>query len=219
MTTFDDAEVVKRRASRLAVLLADSDAPARPMAFPAERIRVAAARRRRVQWRAAAAIVLLIGGAAGVPPVRAWIVDTVQSAWLKVTGRAASPLPPSAPVSVPVVTMGSVSFPAMDPVTIRIATRQADGGTLTIETAAERVVSAAITGEANAAELVVMPEGLRIVNRRVSTAGYLIRIPSGLSRVSVLIGNERPRVFVAPDVGDRFVVDLGVRSAERGTLK
>jgi hypothetical protein len=107
----------------------------------------------------------------------------------------------------------------MDPVTIRVATRQAAGGTLTIQAGTEPIVSATITGEANGAELRVLPEGLRITNTRASTAGYLIRVPAGLSRVMVVIGEERPRVFVAPGTGDRFVVDLGVRNGGRGTLK
>jgi hypothetical protein len=216
MTTFDDVEVVQRRAGRLSLLLARTDAPPRPLVLPVARI-ARAERRLAVRWRIAAAVALLIAGAAGVPPVRAWIADTVRAAWRSVTGRHQAVVPPAP--AAPTVTTGAVSFAAPDPLTIRIARRQTAGGTLTIERTDGLSVSAAVTGEANAAELVVGPEGLRIVNRRASTAGYVIRVPAGLSRIVVQVEQERPRIFGSPAAGDRYVVDLGVRSAPVQALK
>lgn len=215
MNAFDDAETVQRRAERLSGLLAGTDAPARPMSFPVERV-AHASRRSVVRWRIAAAIALLFAGAAGVRPVRAWIADTVHSAWLKVIGRSETPVAPPPAEPAP-ETMGTVSFTGTDPLLIRVATRQANGGLLTIQQYGERTVNAAITGERNAAELVVLPDGLRINNRGASTAGYVIRVPIGVSRIVVLVGQERPRVFDAP-AGQHIVVDLGVRTGSGGAL-
>jgi hypothetical protein len=216
MTTIDDAELVRRRGAKLSLLLAESDAPVPAMAFPEARIARAVARRSVIRWRAAAAIALLVAGAAGVPPVRAWIVSRVTSAWRTVSGAS---VPAGAPVpAAPAVTMGAVSFPATEQLMVRVLSRQ-ESGALVIERGTGTSVHAAVTGERNGAEVVVGPEGLRLVNRRASTAGYVIRVPATVSRILVRVGNESARIFAGPDVGERFVVELAVRTRESNTLK
>ena len=219
MTAFDDAETVGRRAARLGELLERTDEPARALRFPADRISTRIAQRSAVRWRAAAVIALLLAGAAGVPPVRAWIVGTVQHAWASVTGHEAPAAQPSAaPVATPAGNMGGVVFPATDPLIIRLATLQAAGGSVTVEGTDAKAVSVSITGEPNAAELLVTPDGVRIVNRRASAAGYVVRVPASVGRVLVKVADQPARSFDAPEPGHRFTVDVGVRSTGSTTL-
>ena len=217
MITPDESDVTSRRSARLSLLLAKSDAAPRAMAFPEAQIARAAARRQVMRWRIAAGLALLIAGAAGVPPVRAWIVGTVQAAWSKVTGTAPAPVAEPAPTP-PAVTMGAVSFDAPEQLVIRVLTRQ-DSGTLVIEGIEGGQVRAAMNGERNAAELVVGPEGLRVMNRRAAVAGYVIGVPERVARILVRVGEERTRVYDTPSPGRRFVVDLAVRTSAARTLK
>lgn len=211
MTDADDTNLVNRRAAALSALLAASDAAPRPVAFPADR--VARAARHGVQvrrLRIAAATALLLAGA-GVPPVRAWIVDSVRSIWSRVAGAArpvARPDTAVAPAAPGAGTMGSVTIPVGDAFTLRVASRQA-AGAITIETFEGPSASATVTGERDAAELVVLPDGLRIVNARGGSAGYLLRVPASIGRVTLLIGRETPRVFRPDSAGQRWVVELG----------
>jgi hypothetical protein len=218
MMAFDDADTVSRRAARVSDLLERADEPARALPFPADRITARMARRSAVRWRAAAVIALLLAGAAGVPPVRAWIVGTVQHAWASVTGHESPAAQPSAAPVAPAGNMGGVVFPAPDPLIIRLATLQAPGGSVIVEGTDAKTVSVSITGEANAAEMLVTPDGVRITNRRASTAGYLVRVPASVSRVIVKVADQPPRSFDAPEPGHRFTVDVGVRSGAPTTL-
>ncbi|HEY2805456.1 MAG TPA: hypothetical protein VGI92_06305 [Gemmatimonadales bacterium] len=216
MRAFDDVELVRQRAVRMGALLAATDAPPRPLSLPAGLVA-----RRRTPWRTwqvAAAILLLIAGA-GVPPVRAWIVSTVHSVWTTLAGAPAVPATPLAqPVPAPANPAGAVSFAAIDPLVVRLSGRQAAGGTLSIVPATGNLVTAAIVGRSDAAELAIGPDGLRIINRPASDAGYVIRVPAGVSRVLVQIGGETQRSFVAPQGTDRYNVDLRVRSAASPAL-
>ena len=219
MMAFDDTDPMSRRAARLGDLLARSDAAPRAIAFPADRIAARLARRSAVRWRAAAAIALLLAGAAGVPPVRAWIVGTVQHAWASMTGKTAAPVPAGAGATASNDNMGGVLFPAPDPLIIRFASLQAAGGIVTVEGTDARTASVSITGEPNAAELLVTPDGVRITNRRGSTAGYLVKVPDGVTRVMIKVADGRAQVFDAPAPGRRFTVDIGVRNPAPATLK
>src|SRR5262249_210862 len=99
MNAFDDAEVVARRAAKLSGLLAHADVPVPVMALPnglvlRQRPRV------NVSWQLAAALALLVAGAAGVTPVRAWIVGRVKLVIGRVTGITVTaprprPVPPA----------------------------------------------------------------------------------------------------------------------------
>lgn len=218
MTTFDDAVLVQRRSARLGALLARTDAPVPAMTLPANL--VLRPRRALVPWQLAAALALLIGGAAGVPPVRAWIVDTARAVWQRVAGEPkAVPAADSTGAARPRrSSAGAVSFSANDPLTIRISSRQASGGTLILEPAAGNQVTAALVGSGEAAELLVGPDVLRIINHESSAATYRVGVPASISRVVVLVAGEPARVFRV-DESSRTTVNLGVRTAAPGSLK
>ncbi len=218
MTAFDDATLVQRRSARLGALLAQTDAPIPALSLPAHL--VLRPRPVWVPWQLAAALVLLIGGAAGVPPVRAWIVGAARSVWVHIAGEpAVVPATDSARASKPQPTSaGAVSFVSDDPLTIRISSRQSPGGTLILEAAAGNQVTASLVGRSDAAELLVGPDLLRIMNRQSSAATYLIGVPASISRVMVQVARERPLVVVMADSG-RTTVNLGVRTTAPGTLK
>ena len=218
MTDSDDQGVAGRRAQRLGTLLARTDAAPRAMTLPAGlalRPRPLVAR-----WQLAAALLLLIAGAAGVPPLRAWIAATVHSVWRRIAGsQPPASLTPNASSRGPALESGAVSFPLTDPLTIRVAARQAAGGSLRFVTVEGSLVTASIVGPADAAELLIGPEGLRILNRRASAAGYVIGVPASVTRALVQIGQEPVRTISMPADSARNSVNLGVRSGPAGPLK
>jgi anti-sigma factor RsiW len=196
---------LKARSARLSDRLTASDLPApAPALRPARRRRVLADPR----WRVAAALVLLLGGTLLVEPVRAWIVDAAGLLWAKATGHSrATPMVP-APAPAPAPGAGSVTFvPAEPGFTVQVTRRQAEGS-LTVETGAGPEASAAIAGGEGPAELVVMPDGLRIVNAAASTRSYHVRVPPSVSRVVIEVGGTVIRVVPAPASGLPLVVNL-----------
>ncbi len=215
--TFDDP-VTRRRAARLSGLLAVADAAPRDVPFPAARItaaRAAAARASVVRWRVAAAAVLAAGSLA-LPPVRLAIAEAAQRVWALVAERPATAVPPApAPPPVPDGRTSALTFPSPEEsFVLRIAVRQASG-ILTVETVESP--DASVAASRAGAEFVVMPDGLRIVNDPADSAGYLLRLPAGLSRVTVLVGREDARVF-HPGSGTRIALDLG-RTRGAGALQ
>jgi hypothetical protein len=208
------AGVLARRVERLGRTLAAADPASRPIAFPAARIARAAQRRTIRRWGIAAAITLLIAGAAGVPPVRAWIVGAARTLFSRTTRGPAAVRPAAAPAApvAPLDTAGAVTFTPPDNVfVLRIAGRQAVG-TVTIEAAERASASATVTGDRGSVELLVLPDGLRIVNAQGSRAGYVVRLPGALSRVVLQIGQEAPIVLVPVARAGRWVVDLSARN-------
>jgi hypothetical protein len=202
--SLDEADLVDARARRLSRLLRETDPPVPPIAFPADRIARAARHRSVVRWRAAAAIALAAAGAVGVRPVRAWIVRAVQAVWSVAVPAHRTPGAVVEPAS-----SGTVTFtPAAGSFVIRVARRQA-GGTLTVETTMGEAASAAVAGGRGEAELVVLPDGLRIVNDSLSSASITVKVPVRLARVEVFIGGRQARVLV-PAAGSpgRWVVGL-----------
>jgi len=208
--TFDDP-TLRRRAAKLSALLAAADARAAAAPFPAERI--ARASRRVVlvrRLRIAAAAALLLAGF-GVPPVRAWIIDSARTIWTRVMGPTAPAVAPApAPAPLPAATMGTVTVGASADFTLRVATRQA-GGDLVIVVTDGASVSAAVSGRADAAELTVFPDGIRIGNTRTTLTGYELRVPLAVSRLVVQVGRESPRVYRPASAGERWVVSLRAR--------
>ena len=200
------SDLMERRARRLVALLRATDVPAPALRYPEERIARAVRRRAVLRWRVAAAVALLVAGAAGVPPVRAWIVQAARAVWAAASGAKAAPKPPAAPSSP----AGAVSFrPSGTAFVVRVARVQA-GGTLTIETTPGPLASAAVRGGTVAGELLVLPAGLEIANDPASTAGYAIRLPATLGRIYVWLGPAAaPRVLVPHRVGETWVLDLG----------
>ena len=202
----DQSDLLDRRAQRLSALLRDTDPPVPPIAYPAERVARAARRRTTIRWRAAAAVALLALAAAGVPPVRAWIVQVVRSVWTAAVG--APPAPAVRPAAA-TKGAGAVTFnPAAGPFTLVVARAQS-AGTLTIEITGGVTAGARVEGSGTAAELGVLPNGLRIVNDSGATASYAVRLPPTLTRVEVGIGGAAPRVLGPATPGRRWVLDLG----------
>jgi hypothetical protein len=203
----DQADLVDARARRLSALLRDTDPPVPAIAFPGARIARARQHRSVVRWRAAAAIALVAAGAIGIRPVRAWIVQATRMVWAAALGEHRTP---GAEATSPAAA-GTVTFtPAAGSFVVRVVRPQA-GGTLTIETTTGEAASAALTGGRGEAELVVLPDGLRIVNDSLSSASYLVKVPARLARIEVGIAGRATRVLVPPASGAvaRWVVDLG----------
>jgi len=198
----DEPELTDRRAARLGALLRAADPPVPAMAFPEARIARAARRRAVARWRAAAAVALVAACALGVRPVRAWIVEAARTLWSAAAGgRRAAPRPPAA-----AGTAGRVTFtPTAGSFVVRVA-RPQDAGTLTVETTAGASASAEVSG--GTAELVVLPDGLAIVNDSGTTGSYVVRVPAAMGRIAVAVGAARPRVLGPAGPGGTWVLDL-----------
>ena len=199
-----DDEAVDRRAEKLSALLRATDPPAPAIGFPAERI--ARARRQRVvvRWRMAAAIAVLLAGATLVRPVRAWIVETARSILIGAPRTASPPaatpdrsITPVAPLPTNVVTF----TPRAGVFVLEVASRQA-AGTLRLVRAPGADASAALIGNPGDAELLVRPDGFRIGNRLSASADYVVRLPSGVTRVLLRIGREPARQIDVPTDAD-----------------
>lgn len=199
-----DDERVARRGERLGALLRATDPAVPAMAYPADRIAHAVRRRTVVRWRAAAAIAVVATAALGVPPVRAWIVRTAQVLWSAATGRRhTAPAAPAQPEAT-----NSVTFtPAAGAFVIHVARPQREGS-LTVETVADTSASAAVPGGRGAA-LVVLPDGLNIVNETGATSSFVVRVPATVRRIAVTIGSAAPTILTPARAGQRWVLDLG----------
>lgn len=209
-STFDDGDVVERRSARLGALLAASDEAPRHIAFPAARVARAARRGVLVRRLAmAAAVALLLAGTLGVPQVRAWVVGSAKALWSHVKRTGTVPVR-TAPATAPAdsALLGAVTIPVSDAFAIRVMARQAEG-TLLVELTSDSVATASVNGASNTAELVVLPGELRIVNDRASQAGYRIRVPERVSRLTVQVGG-RPVQVLRPGTADRWTIDVGV---------
>ena len=198
-----DDELVARRGEKLGALLRATDLPLPSIAYPAERIARAARRRTTVRWRAAAAIAVLAVAAVGVPTVRAWIVRTARALW----SVAAGPSHAVAPKLAASNGANSVTFtPASGAFSLRVARPQAEGS-LTVETVADSAAVASVTG-GTGAELLVLPDGLRIVNAAGASSSYVVRVPATVTRIVVTVGAAAPQVLTPSGSGQRWVVDL-----------
>ncbi len=200
----DDSDFLNRRARRLSALLREADPPVPPIAFPAERIARAARRRAVVRWRVAAALSLFAVAAVGVRPVRAWIVEAARDLWAAAAGAPRAVAPPPARAAG----ASSVTFrPLSAEFVLRVARTQA-GGTLVIETTSATSASASAAAGQGSAELVVLPDGLRIVNDSASAASYVVRLPATIVRIDVGVGRATPRVLIPTGPGTRWTLDL-----------
>ena len=172
-----------RCAARLADLRRTADALTVALGAADE---AASRARPRPRWGVgvAAALVVLAGIGGMVRPVRAWIGDRILNAWELVTGRADGgpvPLTPSRSASVAFVPVG-------DELTLEVTVRQMEG-VLQIETGPGDTAVAVVRNGTGTEDLVVLPNALRIVNTRASTASYVLRVPARLSRVRVRVGD------------------------------
>jgi hypothetical protein len=138
-----------------------------------------------------------------VPPVRAWIVRTARALWSTAAGA------PRAATARPAESDGanSVTFtPAPGAFSVRVARPQAEGS-LTVETVADSAAVAAVTGGPGA-ELLVLPDGLRIVNGAGTSSSFVVRVPATVTRIVVTVGAAAPQVLTPSGSGQRWVVDL-----------
>ena len=200
----DESDLLIRRARRLSALLREADHPVPQIAFPVERIARAARHRTIVRWRAAAAIALFAVAVVGVHPVRAWILQAARVLWSAASGAPR----PAAPPVARVAGASTVTFsPPSAVFVLRVAQAQS-GGTLTIETTSASSASASAGGGQGSAELVVLPDGLRIVNDPASAVSYVVRLPATVARIEVGVGAAAPQVLLSTGPGGRWVLDL-----------
>jgi len=202
--SLDDNDLLSRRTQRLSAMLREADHPVPPIAFPAERIARAARHRTIVRWRAAAAIALFAVAVVGVRPVRAWILQAARVLWSAASGAPRTAALPAARAAG----ASTVTFnPPSGAFVLRVAQAQS-GGTLTIETTSAASASASAGAGQRGGELVVLPDGLRIVNDSASAEGYVVRLPATVARIEVGIGRGAPRVLTSNGPGARWVLDL-----------
>lgn len=200
---------LERRSTRLTALLQESDwdTPAVSPAFLAElerkHARAPRMRSRVVErpWlRAAAIIAVVLGIGLVASPARAWIADWVAAQWAALTldqQPAASEKPGPAPRQA---ASTRVQFRIEgDELSVEIATRQA-GGAITLRTGEGSLVSAEVIGGGAGADLLVLPDGLRIANTAESTAEYRMVVPAQVRRVRVRIGDGPEIVLTAAEL-------------------
>ena len=167
--------------------------------------------RRRVRWAVAAAV-LLVGAALVVEPVRAWVLDRVDAAWSAVTGRVPGDVPARSGTveDAPAPATTSITFaPTSNVFRLEVATRQARGH-LVVLTAADPLALARVLGGGRE-ELLVLPDGLRIVNTGVSTADYEVRVPPSVDLIVVVVGDGTSRRLATGERGGRWEISVADR--------
>ena len=191
--------VLRRRSERLSGLLIATDAALpEPDMLAARRLRNQQrrlAQRVTPTWmRAAAVVVLLLGGAMLAEPVRAWVADWLGARWAELTSST-PPEPAQLPVVVEPVPEANtrVQFtPASEEVELNFASAQA-GGAVAVEIGDVPEVTVQVQG--GAADLLVLPGGVRIANRPESVAEYRVEVPARVQRLRVQIGEGRPVIL------------------------
>jgi len=165
---------------------------------------------RKWRWRLgalqAAAVLLLASvgvAAAGVPPVRAWL----SARWTDVRGLV-SPRPTPDTETRSTTTVRFV--PATATFTIELVARQ-DTGVLTIDISPDSVASATVSPGMGSEELVVLPAGLRVVNRPDDRASYEVRLTPSVTEIRVRIGGEPERELVPTAAVRLWKIDLSKR--------
>jgi len=147
---------------------------------------------------AAVVLLLLASGILAVRPARAWIVERTLELWTLMTGGMDDLVAPDDEAVAPSATATSVSFaPSGDHFLIQVSGYQ-QAGTVTVETAEVSEVTAEVRGGAATEDLVVLPDGLRIVNTMQSAANYHVVLPATLDEITVVVAghvaaNFRPR--------------------------
>lgn len=166
--------------------------------------------RRRVSTLSAAASVLLVvaGVAAAAPPVRTWL----RARWAELRGTTPPPRRRQESSAPRISSTTTVRFVPRAPVfAIELAARQ-DAGVLTVDVSEDTIATATLSG-GSGAELVVLPMALRIVNRASTVASYDVRLPRGITEVTVHVGSG-PTHRLIRLTDRRWTVDLKSTSLE-----
>ena len=171
-------EAFEGLATAVRAALVRSDEPVRSVRVPKRTWRLGA-------FRAAAVLLAVSVGvaAASAPPVRAWL----SARWAGLRAIVA----PRATPGTEGRGITTVRFvPTNSTFAIELVARQ-DTGVLTIDVSGDTLASATVSpppgmgGE----ELVVLPEGLRIVNRPGDRASYEVRLPRTVTEVRIRIAD------------------------------
>lgn len=151
-------------------------------------------------WRMAAMIAVVIGITLTVTPARAWLLETMRS--VKTLFQPADQAPPTTIPDIP-VTGSSVRFAVSDSVLFLEFAVRPKSGTLSVQRGtSETQVSATMQGGTGDDELVVFPDGVRVVNTTESTADYGVTLPTTVVMVEVrvarvVVARHRPGMVAA----------------------
>ncbi len=206
----DRLATFRRRSARLGELLQATDVPVSDTALRAPR-RFAAS-----PALAAAAVVLMVASVAvAVQPVRAWIVERSLQVWTLVTGDSEEIVAADETPTAEPATTASVSFAPSGPrFFIRVAGNQRTG-TVTVGAGGASAVTAAVRGGSAMEQLVVLPDGLRIVNTDESTADYEVIVPATLSVITVEVAGRVVARFTPGGRASTWTVPLGADVGRR----
>lgn len=169
----------------------------------AARMRPAAGRRAHGWMRAAAVVLILLLPVALVRPIRAAVVEWAQRGWAVITGvgdRTPVEAPRGTPADVPGRSFRIYFTPTGDVVELTITSRQRQGELL-VQPAAGAEGSLEIVGGGSESPLVT-PSGVVVRNGAESNAGYVLRVPEGVTTVRVRIGEEPAVVLRRAELGE-----------------
>ena len=156
--------------------------------------------------RAAIVLFVLVAGAMAVPPVRAWVIDTVQRL---VSGDDVPS--PSDPVSADPPVRGNEFMVGRIPVTgpsfLIEMVAAPSRGTLTIRLVNDQTASATVT-DGNAEGFLTLPGGLRIQTTATSTANYTFTLPRSVTRVILRIPGQEDETISMDVTSPERVINL-----------
>jgi hypothetical protein len=204
----DRLTTLRLRFERLGELLAVTDMPVPTMTLRASR-RFVSSR----AIAAAAVVLVLVSAVVAVRPARAWIVERSLELWTIVTGGTKDALAPDDAPTTTSYPATAVSFtPAGEQFFIHVSGYQLTG-TVTVETAAVSQVTAEVRGGGSGEDLVVLPNGLRIVNTVQSAAAYHVIVPATLGRITVEVAGHVAARFEPRGALSSWTVSLKANSS------
>jgi hypothetical protein len=174
-------DTLRRRGSRLHRLLSETDPPV-PAARPPAHGTAGPRAWDRPLLRAAAIVGLLAAVVAAVPPLRAWVVDTLFRGGGEPAPVDVVPFPHELRGTADTMTVQfAVPAPTFD---IELINPQR-GGRLTIRVIDADRGSAELATRGGGENLLAIPAGLRIINSAASTASYVVEVPSTVRAIRV----------------------------------
>ncbi len=201
-------ETLRRRGRTLHGLLAATDPPV-PARTPPGVVSIASAPSKReaqppTTWllRAAAVILVLAGVVSLVPPLRAWVVESLQ----RLAGTASEMVPPPPPPLLAAPDTMNVDFAhehtSFD---VELIATQPEGR-VRIRIADVERASAEIHTRTAAEELFPIPAGIRFINTPTSVADYEVTVPSVVRIVRIIIAGRRIAEYpaLAPENRERI---------------